>query len=84
MHTPHTPWGQQSQRERFQFVFSRSLRCGRHSRSCYLEALVVNGHLAADAELNLERVHADEVPGVEECLVLVGGSHEPIVRILSR
>lgn len=50
----------------------------------HLEALVVNGHLTADAELNLERVHADKVPGVEERLVLVSGSHEPIVRILRK
>ncbi len=48
----------------------------------HLEALVVNGHLAADAELYLERVHADEVPGVEERLVFVRGGHEPVVRVL--
>lgn len=42
----------------------------------------MNGHLAADAELYLKRVHADEVPGVEERLVVIRGRHEPIVRVL--
>lgn len=48
----------------------------------YLEALVVYSHLAADPQLNLERVHANEVPRVEEGLVLIRGGHEPIVSVL--
>lgn len=48
----------------------------------YLEALVVNSHLAADAKLNLESVHADEVPRVEKSLILFRWGHKPIVRIL--
>ena len=59
-----------------------SCRCKKKNASEYLETLVVNSHLAADAKLNLERVHADEVPRVEERLVLLRRGHKPIVRIL--
>lgn len=50
----------------------------------YLETLVVNGHLAADAKLYLERVHADEVPTVEKRLVVIRRGHKPVVRILRK
>lgn len=40
-------------------------------------------HLTADPKLDFERVHANEVPSVEERLVFIGRRHKPIVRVLS-
>ena len=48
----------------------------------HLEVAIVDSHLVVDAELNLQRVHANEIPRVEERLVFFRWSHEPVVRIL--